>query len=144
MEKELNFFENLWENNPGLLLLAFLLLFVGIIGKIKLFAKANQPIAAAFVPVWDMMVTLKIVGRPASHLAFFLIPVYNVYFGFKLLIEIAQTFGKFTFLDYLFVCVFNVFYILNLALAYNEEYLGPVYNVDMKELEARKASLAYE
>jgi hypothetical protein len=25
------------------------------------------------------------------------------------------------------VCVFNVFYVLNLALAYNEEYQGPVY-----------------
>lgn len=144
MEKEMNFFQNLWEHNPGMFLLSFLILFVGMIGKLKLFAKANQPIAAAFVPIWDMIITLKIVGRPVSHLAYFLVPVYNIYFGFKLLIEVAQTFGKYTLVDYILVCVFNVFYILNLALAYNEEYLGPVYNVDRKELEARKASLAYE
>lgn len=139
-----NFFERLWEQNPGVFMLTFLLIFVGIIGKAKLFAKANQPIIAAFVPVWDVIVTLKMVGRPVSHFAYLLVPGYNIYFAFRLLIEVGQTYGKVTTVDYVLICVFNVFYVLNLALAYNEEYLGPVYHVDLKELEARKALLAYD
>jgi hypothetical protein len=65
-----------------------------------------------------------------SHLAFFLVPFYNVYFFFRLCVELAQSFGKYSIIDYVLVSVFNVFYVLNLALAYNEEYQGPVYGVD--------------
>lgn len=136
------FLEKVWTDNPHYILLAGLLLFVGIIGKVKLFDKAGQPIMAAFVPIWDMVVTLKLVGRPVTHLAFFLVPVYNIYFCFKLLIEIAQSFGKTSVLDYVLVCVFNVFYVLNLALAYNEEYRGPVYGTDIKTIRERSHALA--
>jgi signal peptidase I len=82
---------------------------------------------AALVPIWNVVVVLKMVGRPVSHLAFFLVPFYNIYFFFRLCVELAQSFGKYSLIDYVLVCVFNVFYVLNLALAYNEEYQGPVY-----------------
>lgn len=39
----------------------------------------------------------------------------------------AQSFGKDHWLDHVLVIVFNAFYVLNLGLAYNEEYEGPVY-----------------
>jgi hypothetical protein len=100
------------------------------LGAARLFAKANQPWVAAFIPVWNVIVVLKMVGRPVSHLAFFLVPFYNVYFFFRLCVELAQSFGKYSIIDYVLVSVFNVFYILNLALAYNEEYQGPVYGVE--------------
>ena len=106
-----------------------------------MFAKANQPVAAAFVPVWDMIVTMKIVGRPTSHVAYFLVPGFNIYFSFKILIEVAQSFGKTHLIDYVLVCLFNVFYVLNLALAYNEEYMGPVYGLDLREVQQRKPAL---
>jgi hypothetical protein len=51
----------------------------------------------------------------------------NVFFGFKVLVQLAQSFGKRSNTDALLVCLFNVFYMLNLALAYDEEYVGPVY-----------------
>jgi hypothetical protein len=51
----------------------------------------------------------------------------NIFFGFKVLVQLAQSFGKRTNTDALLVCLFNVFYMLNLALAYDEEYVGPVY-----------------
>jgi hypothetical protein len=82
------------------------------------------------------------VGRPVSHLAFFLVPFYNIYFFFRLCVELAQSFGKYSLIDYVLVCVFNVFYVLNLALAYNEEYKGPVYGVTHTHRERSSDALA--
>lgn len=133
--------QNIMEENPGIFILVLFILFIGAVGKAKLFAKADQPWVAALVPVWDLVVVLRMVGRPLWHAVFLLIPGFNIYFGFKLLIEIAQSFGKVSMIDAIFVCFFNVFYVLNLGLAYNELYYGPVYGVDVKDVLARKPAL---
>jgi len=133
--------QNIMEENPGIFILFLFILFIGAVGKAKLFAKADQPWIAALVPVWDLIVVLRMVGRPLWHAVFLLIPGFNIYFGFKLLIEIAQSFGKVSMIDAIFVCFFNVFYVLNLGLAYNELYFGPVYGVDVKDVLARKPAL---
>jgi hypothetical protein len=119
--------QEVWAKQPHLILIAGFIILVGFVSKMKLFAKANQPLAAAFVPVWDLIVVMKIIGRPAKHAWYFAIPVLNIFFGFKVLVQLAQSFGKRTNTDALLVCLFNVFYMLNLALAYDEEYVGPVY-----------------
>lgn len=142
METTLAFFEKVWEENPHFLMLGGLMLLIGIIGKAKLFAKAGQPWIAALIPIWDLVVVLKMVGRPALHLVFFLVPVFNIYFIFKLLIEIAQSFGKRSTVDYVMVCLFNIFYLLNLALAYNEEYEGPVFGRELKHAQGAEPALA--
>jgi hypothetical protein len=126
----LSIFQSLVNEYAGYTFLVGFLLVIGSLGAARLFAKANQPWVAAFIPVWNVAIVLKMVGRPVSHLAFFLVPFYNVYFFFRLCVELAQSFGKYSILDYVLVSVFNVFYVLNLALAYNEEYEGPVYGVD--------------
>jgi signal peptidase I len=123
-------FQSLVNEYAGYTFLVGFLLIIGSLGAARLFAKANQPWVAAFIPVWNVAIVLKMVGRPVSHLAFFLVPFYNVYFFFRLCVELAQSFGKYSIIDYVLVSVFNVFYVLNLALAYNEEYQGPVYGVD--------------
>ncbi len=133
--------QNIMEENPGIFILVLFIFFIGAVGKAKLFAKADQPWVAALVPVWDLVVVLRMVGRPLWHAVFLLIPGFNIYFGFKLLIEIAQSFGKVSMIDAIFVCFFNVFYVLNLGLAYNELYYGPVYGVDVKDVLARKPAL---
>lgn len=126
----------------GILMLVGLGLLIGAVAKWRMFVKCNQPGLAAFVPVWDLIVTMRIIGRPDSHILFFLIPVFNIYFGFRVLIEIAQSFGKNTVLDYFFVVVFNILYLLNLALAYNEVYCGPIHGRSKEEIQARKAQYA--
>jgi len=140
--KDAGFISKLIENYPGYLMLALFIVIIGAIGGARLFAKADRPWVAAFVPVWNVIEALRLVGRPAFHLAFFLVPIYNIYFFFKLCIEIAQTFGKSSTIEYVFVCIFNVFYILNLALAYNEEYQGPVYGKHTKAVEERETVMA--
>lgn len=93
----------------------------------KLFMKCEQPIWAALVPGYNVVVAMRILGRPDAHALLFLVPVFNVYFFFKTIIELAQSFGKHTMTDFVLATVFNVFYVLNLSLAWQEEYQGPVY-----------------
>ena len=119
--------QEIWAKQPHLILITGFIIFIGFVSKMKLFAKASQPLAAAFVPGWDLIIIMKIIGRPAKHAWYFAIPILNIFFGFKVLVQVAQSFGKRSNTDAALVCVFNVFYMLNLALAYDEEYVGPVY-----------------
>jgi Family of unknown function (DUF5684) len=139
--KDTSFFHLLFDEYVGYFALGLFITIIGAVGAAKLFAKADKPWYAAFIPIWNLIVVLKMVGRPASHVAFFLVPFYNVYFFFRLCVELAQSFGKYTLIDYILVCVLNVFYVLNLALAYNEEYQGPVYGRDLKSVQEGKPAL---
>ena len=112
-------------------ILGFLVL-VAIVAQWRLYEKAGQPGIASIVPVWNFIVFLKIVGRPASHLFLALIPVFGqLYFVPKVWIEVCQSFGKRTMMDYVMVILFNGLYILNLGLSYETEYEGPVYGKPM-------------
>lgn len=98
----------------------------------KLFIKCDQPVWAALIPGYNVVVAMRILGRPDQHAVLFLIPVFNIYFFLRTVIELAQAFGKRTNTDYALAMVFNVFYVLNLSLAYQEEYVGPVYGQEKK------------
>lgn len=138
----LNALETLWIENPAVIFITGFIVVIGAVAKWKLFDKCDQPGYAAIIPVYDIVITLRIVGRPDSHIFFLLVPGYNIYFLLKLMIEVVQSFGKYNMFDYAFGVIFNVFYLLNLGLAYNEEYMGPVYKKNLSELKARKTQLA--
>jgi len=107
-----------------------LIVFLGAIaacGAARLYAKAGQPFWHALIPGLNMVALMRIVGRPESHALWLLVPVANLYFLAKWMVELAQSFGKHHWLDHVLVILFNAFYVLNLGLAYNEEYEGPVY-----------------
>lgn len=113
----------------------YALIFFGLIALVaqwRLYEKAGQPGVASIVPVWNFIIFLRIVGRPANHLWYALIPVYGqLYFVPKVWIEICQSFGKTTILDYVLVIVLNGLYILNLGLSYDTRYMGPVYGKEI-------------
>lgn len=115
------------ELNGGYVLMFLFLSLVSLGANWRLFLKCNQPGWAVFVPGYNVVIAMRIIGRPDKHALLFLIPGYNVYFVLRTMIELAQSFGKRTNLDYALVMIFNVFYMLNLGLAYQEEYHGPSY-----------------
>lgn len=100
---------------------------VSVVAQWRLYDKAGQPGIASIIPIWNMIVFLKVVGRPASHLWLFLIPGYNIYLLLRVWIETAQSFGKTSMLDYVLVVLLNGLYILNLGMSYDTKYVGPVY-----------------
>ncbi len=133
MNGVLQFFQDLLlglysQFGDGIFVIAIFFAFIGVVAQWRLYEKAGQPGIASIVPIWNFIVFLRIVGRPAKHLLLFLIPVYGqLYMIPKVYIELCNSFGKRTLVDYILVIVFNGFYILNLGLSYDTEYLGPVY-----------------
>lgn len=113
--------------NAGYYIAGLLLILIGSMSAARLFYKTGQPWLAAFVPGWNVLIVLDIVGRPRKHAAYFLIPFFNVFFYFLLCIELAQAFGKTSKMDAIMSCALNILYVVHLALDYNEVYEGPIY-----------------
>jgi signal peptidase I len=128
--------QEVWRNQPHLVLIAIFVLVIGLMAKMKLFAKANKNLWSAFVPIWDLMSIMEMVGRPRRHWFYMCIPIFNVYFGFVLILEIAKSFGKTSRTQQILAVVFNLFYILNLALSFEEEYVGPVHKEALRGRDA--------
>jgi len=114
--------------NAGYCLAGVLVILIGAISAARLFYKTGKPWIAAFVPGWNVLVVMEIVGRNRAHAAYFLIPFFNIYFYFLICIELAQAFGKNSKSDAVMSCALNILYVINLALDYNEEYLGPIHH----------------
>ncbi len=101
---------------------------IGALAQFRLYEKAGQPGIAALVPVWNIIVFLRIVGRPAKDAWLMLIPIWGqFYFIPKVWIEVCKSFGKTTTLDYILVIALNGLYIMNLALSDDTRYMGPVH-----------------
>jgi hypothetical protein len=62
----------------------------------KIFTKANEPGWAAIVPIYNIVVMLKIVGKPIWWLVLFLIPGVSAIAGILIAISLAKSFGKST------------------------------------------------
>jgi len=76
----------------GLVWLALLVLMIAALWKI--FVKAGEPGWAAIIPVYNLVVMLKIVGRPVWWVVLFLIPFVNLIMGFIVAFDLAKVFGK--------------------------------------------------
>jgi signal peptidase I len=135
-------FSEVWKLFAPYFVALIILSAIGVVGKIALFSKANKPFWAAFVPGYDVVVFMSLVGRPAYHALWLLVPVVNVFFAARLCVETAQSFGKNSSMDAIFAIVFNVFYVLNLGLAYNIEYQSPAYLTHANSAAKLKASPA--
>lgn len=73
--------------------LAFIAIFI-ILPFWKIFVKAGQPGWAALIPIYNVVVLLRITSMPLWTILLFCIPVVNVCFAIYLLYELAMAFGK--------------------------------------------------
>lgn len=76
------------------LLVPLILLILVIAGFWKVFEKAGQPGWAAIIPIYNVYILLKIVGRPVWWLILFFIPVVNFIIGIIVSIDVTKAFGK--------------------------------------------------
>jgi hypothetical protein len=60
----------------------------------KVFTKAGEPGWAAIVPIYNMIVFLKIVGKPVWWIILLIIPLVGFVIWIMLCIALAQSFGK--------------------------------------------------
>lgn len=136
-----DFFMGIYSSfGDGIFVIGILFAFIGIVAQWRLYEKAGQPGVASIVPIWNFIIFLRIIGRPASHIFLFLIPVYGqLYMLPKVYIELCNSFGKRSIVDYILVIVFNGFYVLNLGLSYDARYEGPVYGEQKQSVPANSA-----
>jgi ABC-type sulfate transport system permease subunit len=60
----------------------------------KVFDKAGEPGWAAIIPIYNLIVLLKIAGRPLWWILLFIIPLVNFIIGIVVAFDIAKRFGK--------------------------------------------------
>jgi len=60
----------------------------------KVLQKAGKPMWAGFVPIYNYMLLLEIVGRPAWWLILLFIPFVNAIVAIICCIDLAKSFGK--------------------------------------------------
>lgn len=73
-------------------MVVFYLIYSFCIGKVL--EKAGKPLWAGFVPIYNVMLLLEIVGRPTWWLILFLIPIVNIIVWVIVCVDIAKSFGK--------------------------------------------------
>lgn len=76
----------------GLFYLAFIVFLIASFWKI--FTKAGQPGWAAIIPIYNLIILLKICGRPWWWLIGMFIPLVNLVVVIVLTMDIAKVFGK--------------------------------------------------
>lgn len=74
------------------LLLAIAVLLVA--GMWKMFAKAGRPGWAALIPIYNTIVMLEIVGRPAWWIFLMFVPFVNIFVLVIVMLDLAKSFGK--------------------------------------------------
>jgi uncharacterized protein DUF5684 len=79
----------------GIVVLVYIAVIVFLIAaEWKVFVKAGQPGWAAIIPIYNLYIMLKIVGRPAWYIILFLIPFVNFIMLIIVMLDLAKSFGK--------------------------------------------------
>lgn len=96
---------------------------VGIIAQWRVFQKAGRSGWASIVPIYNLYVLLKIVGKPGYWMLLMLIPFVNIYFAIKTVHLLSKSFGKDTGFTLGLLFLSFIFYPI---LAFGgSKYLGP-------------------
>lgn len=66
------------------------------VGMWKVFTKAGEPGWASIIPIYNLIVLLKIAGRPGWWFLLFLVPVVSLVIAIIVSIDVAKSFGKST------------------------------------------------
>jgi len=77
----------------------FFVLYVGFIVFMlaciwKVYTKAGKPGWSAFVPIYNIVVLLEIVGKPTWWIILMLIPIVNIFVGISVQHRLSLSFGK--------------------------------------------------
>jgi hypothetical protein len=80
--------------SPAVLIAELLIALLVIAAMWKVFTKAGRPGWASIIPIYNMYVWCKIVGRPGWWVILMLIPFVNIVIGIIVCIDLAKSFGK--------------------------------------------------
>jgi hypothetical protein len=80
--------------SPVSIIFGLLIALLIIVAMWKVFVKAGQPGWASIIPIYNLYIWCKIVGRPWWWILLMLIPLVNFIICIILCIDLAKSFGK--------------------------------------------------
>jgi hypothetical protein len=80
--------------SPVSMIFGLLIALLLIVAMWKVFTKAGQPGWASIIPIYNLYIWCKIVGRPWWWILLMLIPIVNFIICIILCIDLAKSFGK--------------------------------------------------
>src|SRR5204863_9551957 len=80
--------------SPLSMIVGLLIALLLIVAMWKVFTKAGQPGWASIIPIYNLYIWCKIVGRPGWWIILLLIPFVNIIVGIILCIDMATSFGR--------------------------------------------------
>ena len=89
----------------------------------KFFDKAGKPGWIGFIPIYNYLIHLEIVGRPKWWIALLFVPVVNFFIALTIHLDLLKSFGRYSYFDQAVGVAFAPFYMLYIAFA-NTRYLG--------------------
>jgi len=95
-----------------------------VVSSWKIYTKAGQPGWAAIIPIYNIYVLMKIIGRPGWWTLLFLIPYVNIAFVIVTAVDLAKSFGKSTVFAIFGLFLFSFVGYPMLAFG-NAKYVGP-------------------
>ena len=81
-----------WMGLPLIIYLAFVILM--ILAGWKMYEKASQPGWACIIPIYNIFIFCKIVGRPGWWVILMFIPLVSIFIAILLAVDLAKSFGK--------------------------------------------------
>lgn len=90
----------------------------------KIFEKAGKPLWTGFVPIYNYVILLEIIGRPIWWIILMLIPFVNFIVAIILCIDLAKSYGKDTVWGILTV-LFSFVMLPIMAFSSEIRYVGP-------------------
>lgn len=90
----------------------------------RIFQKAGKPLWAGFIPIYNNIVMLEIIGRPVWWIVLLLIPFVNIIILIITYIDLAKSFGKDTVYGILLI-LFGFVMLPVMAFSNDIRYQGP-------------------
>ncbi|PSQ41998.1 signal peptidase I [Halobacteriales archaeon SW_7_68_16] len=77
-----------------ILLLSVVIFLFTAVGLWKVYTKAGEPGWAAFIPIYNFIVLLRITNNPIWYVVLFIIPIVQFIAAIKVTLDLADVFGK--------------------------------------------------
>jgi len=78
----------------GFMLVTLAIVLLMVASMWKVFEKAGEPGWAAIIPLYNIVVLLKIAGKPAWWFLLYLVPLVNLVVAIIVTVSLAKNFGK--------------------------------------------------
>ena len=120
-------------NEIVILIIVLLLLIPIALGYWLLFEKAGEKGWKALIPFYNIIVLLKIVGRPWYWIFYLLIPVIGQFIAIGVVADLLKSFGKESFMDIALCLLFPFVYLPYIGFHKEVVYKGPATEIEGKK-----------